>query len=106
MVHLGRVETSVLATAPQREEAKTLDAARQFEALLVAQMLKTVHEAGGGWLGTGEDSSATPALEYAQEQFAQALCATGGLGLAKMVARGLTEQAKEAAKPPSTNTAE
>jgi Rod binding domain-containing protein len=78
----------------EREQAKTLDAARQFEALLVAQMLKAVQDAGSGWLGTGEDSSSAPALDYAQEQLARSLCASGGLGLAKMVAAGLSDRSR------------
>jgi Rod binding domain-containing protein len=34
-------------------------------------------------------------MEYGQEAFAQAMSANGGLGLAKMVAAGLQQAAKE-----------
>ena len=100
-IDLNRSGEVAAPVSSERETARTVDAARQFEALLVAQMLKTVQEAGGGWLGSGEDSAATPALEYAQEQFAQALCASGGLGLATMVAEGLRARS---AKPAPTET--
>lgn len=71
--------------------AKILDAAKQFEALLMGQMLKSMHEAEGGWLGTGDDPSSGSAMEYAQEMFAQSLSANGGLGLASLLAKGLEQ---------------
>lgn len=73
---------------------KTKDAARQFEALLVGEMLKSMRDTEGGWLGTGDDQAASSAMEYAQEMFAQSLSAKGGLGLANMVAQGLDRAAK------------
>ena len=69
--------------------AKILGAARQFEALLIAQMLKSVKDSEGGWMGTGEDQAGSSAMEYAQEMFAQTLSANGGLGLSGMVVAGL-----------------
>ncbi len=66
-------------------------AARQFEALMIGQMLKGAREAGSseGWLGTGEDSSGTSVMEFAEQQFAQLMAAGGGMGLAKMVVEHL-----------------
>jgi Rod binding domain-containing protein len=52
-------------------------------------MLKSMHDSEGGWLGTGDDESASSAMEYGQEMFAQSLANNGGLGLASMVAQGL-----------------
>jgi Rod binding domain-containing protein len=77
------------AARPKDDPAKILNAAKQFEALLVGQMMKSMQDAEGGWLGTGDDQSASAAMEYGQEAFAQAMAASGGLGLAKMVATGL-----------------
>lgn len=71
------------------DPAKVKDAARQFEALLIGQMMKSMHDSEGGWLGTGSDESASSAMEYGQEAFAQALSANGGLGLASLVSAGL-----------------
>jgi len=71
-----------------------VDAARQFESLLIAEMLKSMREASGsGWLGTGEDAAGDSAMALAQEQFAQALAQSGGLGLSKLIVGGL-ERAK------------
>jgi Rod binding domain-containing protein len=67
-----------------------MDAARQFEALLLAQILKAVREAESqGWMGTGEDQANATDMELAEEQFAQALSAGGGLGLARLIVAGL-----------------
>ena len=72
-----------------RSPAKVHDAAQQFEALLIGQMLRTERQ-GGGWLGGGEDASGECATDYAEQQFAAVLAQQGGLGLANMVAKGLT----------------
>jgi len=72
---------------------KIQDAARQFEALLIGEMLKSMKDSQGGWFGAGEDESASSAMDYGQEMFAQALSAKGGLGLGKMVMAGLKPDA-------------
>ena len=74
---------------PKDDPAKVMNAAKQFEALLVGQLMKSMQDSEGGWLGTGDDQSSSAAMEYGQEAFAQAMAASGGLGLAKMVATGL-----------------
>jgi len=76
-------------TRPKDDPERVKDAARQFEALLIGQMLKSMRDAEGGWLGTGEDKASASGMDYAQEMFAQALSANGGLGLARKVSGGL-----------------
>ena len=71
------------------DTAKIKGAARQFEALLIGQMLKSMRDSEGGWLGTGDDEASSSAMEYAQEMFAQSLSANGGLGMANLVMKGL-----------------
>jgi Rod binding domain-containing protein len=70
------------------------DAARQFEALLIAQLIRSARESSGseGWLGAGEDQTASSAMELAEEQFAQALSAQGGMGLAGLIVSGLNQR--------------
>jgi len=76
--------------APTRDDpAKVKDAARQFEALLIGQMMKSMNDSEGGWLGTGDDDSASSAMQYGQEIFAQSMAQSGGLGLANLIASGL-----------------
>jgi Rod binding domain-containing protein len=70
-------------------------AAKQFESLLIAQILRSMHESGSAsWLGTGDDQSGESAMELAEEQFAQALSSRGGLGLSRLIVQGLKTQSK------------
>ena len=79
--------------APTDNMARVRDAACQFESLLIAQLMKSVHESDKGWLGDSEDDQAgSTATQMAEEQFAQALARQGGLGLAHMVVSGLQAQ--------------
>jgi Rod binding domain-containing protein len=82
--------TTVGSAPPKDDPAKISDAAHQFESLLIGQMMKGMQDSEGGWMGTDEDDAAASAMDYAQEMFAQSLSAGGGLGLAKLVAKGLT----------------
>jgi Rod binding domain-containing protein len=82
------------AASRQDESGRVRDAARQFEALLVGQLLKGMRDSEGGWLGSGEDQSCSSAMEYAQEIFAQSLSAAGGLGVARIVVDGLAAPGK------------
>lgn len=70
---------------------KIKDAAQQFEALLLGQVLSEAHE-DGGWLGSGEDSAGSSAMGFAEQQLAAAIAHNGGLGLAHMIATGLERQ--------------
>ena len=102
--------TSSISTLLQRTAAtsnrpgspnpsKVADAAKQFEALMLGQILKASHESSdGGWLGTGDDQAGSLAVEMAEQQFAQAMSAKGGLGIAKLVTAGFDRGAAKAAK--------
>lgn len=79
------------ASAPR--PGKTHDAAQQFEALLLGQVLKTSREAGGGgWLGTGDDDDAgETGMEVAEQELARMLAAKGGFGITGMVEKAIKE---------------
>lgn len=76
---------------------KIRESATQFESLLIAQMLRSARESGGGGLtGSGdddEDEANSTLLDMGEQQFAQVLAANGGLGIAKIVVAGLTNHA-------------
>jgi flagellar protein FlgJ len=78
------------ANSASRDPAKARDAAQQFEALLIGQMMRSVRQSGSGWLGSDEDASGECATDYAEQQFAAVMAKQGGLGLADMISRGLT----------------
>jgi len=59
-------------------------AAEQFEAMFVAQMLRSVRESASE--DEDDDAGANSTfLEMAEEQLAQAMAARGGMGIATMV---------------------
>jgi flagellar protein FlgJ len=68
-----------------KETLKRTGAAKDFEALLIGQMLKSMRDESSGWLGTGEDESSDSAIGLGEEQLAKALSAGGGFGLAKAI---------------------
>jgi Rod binding domain-containing protein len=75
------------AGAPTDTPSSVRQAAAQFEALLIAQMLRHIRESGtGGWLGEGDDQAAGHMMGLAEEQLAQAMASQGGLGLAALTA--------------------
>lgn len=77
--------------ASKRADTKKIDkAARDFESLLITQMLKSSH-GEGGWLGTDDDGAGDTAIGMGEEQMAQALANSGGLGLAKMIQTSLSK---------------
>jgi Rod binding domain-containing protein len=68
--------------APTKAEG----AAKQFEALMIAQMLRTARE------NTEDgDSSSSTMLDVADQQFSQVLANNGGLGVAKLIVKGLNQ---------------
>lgn len=93
---VSSVSRMATAQAPafQRDDPKRVaDAARQFESLMIGQLLKSMRESGeGGWLGTGDDQAGAQAMELAEEQMAQALAQQGGFGLARLVVTGLKKE--------------
>ena len=82
-------DTAMPATG-SHDPDRARDAAQQFEALLMGQILRSARQGGSGWLGSGEDSSAECATDFAEQQFAAALAHQGGLGLAALISSGLT----------------
>jgi Rod binding domain-containing protein len=81
--------TAIPAAASKAPDpAKAHDAAQQFEALLMGQIMRSAR-ASSGWLGDDADPSAECATDYAEQQFAAVIAQHGGLGLAHMVAKGL-----------------
>ena len=80
------------ATQDDKRIANLKDAAGKFEALLIAQMLKSARETdSGGW--TGEtDQAGSSILDMAEQHLAELLGAQGSLGLARMVVQQLSPQ--------------
>lgn len=80
------------ASDGQAKPKNAAEAAKQFEALMIAQMLRTAHESSGGSLDEDNSSSADTMFDVAGQQFAQVLANNGGLGLARMITQGLEKK--------------
>lgn len=64
---------------------KVRDAAQQFEALLVAQLLQSMRA------GESEDQASATVFEMAEQEFARLLAARGDFGIARMLAASLQD---------------
>jgi len=77
--------SSIPTTPPSLDTPKSVaEAAQQFEALLLGQMLQTVHASE-----ESSDPTSDTMWDMAAQQFAQVLSKSGGLGLSKLIASGL-----------------
>lgn len=78
---------------------KIKDAASQFEGLLIGQILKSAHQDSEGAWGGESDPASASAMDFANEYFARAMAAKGGLGLSHMIVNGLERQASKSEAP-------
>jgi Rod binding domain-containing protein len=75
--------------APAGAKVDAAAAAREFEALLIAQLLKTARQAGEA---LGEASTQTGVegyLELAEEHIARVMAQRGAFGISQLVSKGL-----------------
>jgi Rod binding domain-containing protein len=87
------------ATIPTHGDSSGLrKAAADFEALVIAELLKNVKF--GSPDGEQRDQAASTMLDFGHEQIAGAIASAGGIGLAALAVRGL-----EKAEQPKRETA-
>ena len=78
----------LLGEKPHDDPAKIRKSATDFEAVLLNQLMRTARGDA-----EGDDQANSSLKELGEQQFAQALASSGGLGIAKMVVAGLTKHA-------------
>jgi Rod binding domain-containing protein len=78
----------LLGEKPKDDLAKIRKSATDFEAVLLNQLMRTARGDA-----EGDDQANSSLQELGEQQFAQALASSGGLGIAKMVVVGLTKHA-------------
>jgi flagellar protein FlgJ len=83
----GSLAAALAARTPEARRAR--EAARDFEALLLGQLLRTIRSSGavGGALFTGQGQRIY--REMMDDEMGRALAGAGGLGLADLIARDL-----------------
>ncbi len=85
---------SALQSAADKTDTpeKISGVAKQFEALMIEQMLKSARDtSGGGWLGSDDqdDPTGSMVMDMAEQSLSQAMAERGGMGIAKMVTANL-----------------
>ena len=95
--------TGVASTHKVDSPERIKEAASQFEGLMIGQILKAAHgDSDEGAFGGEADPASASAMDFANEYFARAMAAKGGLGLSNMIVAGLQKQATPAPAPAAT----
>lgn len=67
--------------------------AQEFESLLISQLLKSMKQ---GALSEEDSGANDSVMQYAEESIARVLSQNGGIGMAKVIERALTQKDSEA----------
>ena len=73
-------------------------AAKEFEALLIEQMLKETRSGSG--LGEEQDQAGGALRKMADQQFARVIAGQGGLGITKVLVQSLNQAPLKTPAPP------
>lgn len=82
MTGIGAVTLGATLPSPDAKPKDAKDAARQFESLLLGQMLEST-------MPEDEDAAGAPMKGLAVQQFAKVMADSGGLGLVKLLGPAL-----------------
>ena len=81
------------AVAGKQQNAKLEDAAQQFEAMLMQEMLKPMRKGEDSWDEEKNDDSASDTISsFGTEALAKSISKGGGLGIARQVVRQVTQE--------------
>ena len=68
--------------------AKVADVAKQFEALMIGQVLKSARASSdGGWMDDDGDDTNEISLDLAEQSLSQAMASRGVFGIAKLITK-------------------
>ncbi len=91
-MNVGNISPATTSAAASDRPKSISAAAQQFEGLLIGELLKSARGATEA-LGAGNtDQALSTALDFAHEQFAQAMAASGGMGIASMIRNNLNRK--------------
>src|ERR1700745_4324373 len=84
--------TSQPATAEVHKQAKLIDAAQQFEATMLQQLLKPLEYGHSSWGGEqkSDDTASDTISSFGTEAIAKAISNGGGFGIAKQIVSKVT----------------
>jgi flagellar protein FlgJ len=91
--------SSSFSDANARAQSKLADAAQQFEAMLLQEMLKPLRSQESGWSGEDSADSASDTINsFGTEAVAKAISKSGGLGIARQVIRQVSAECEKVQK--------
>ena len=109
MIPIGSIQAPGKADAPKTEapDPKVLKAARDFEAIFVRQMLKSLEKTTAAGCGTQASAGEKTYGSMIVDTLSESMSKAGGLGLAEVIAKSFAVQhpaltakaATEAAEP-------
>jgi flagellar protein FlgJ len=82
------ISNQIDAELDAQKQAKLVDAAQQFEAMMLQEMLKPMRRGQDSWGGDDKgdgDSASDTISSFGTEAFARAISKGGGFGIAKQV---------------------
>ena len=74
----------------------TKSAAREFEAMLIGQLMQSAFSAEQIGIGGETDSGGQTMLDFGREHLSRVIAEGGGLGLGKLIESGLAKDGKKA----------
>ena len=84
----SELSTQTSASTERKNDPKLVDAAQQFEAMLMQEMLKPMQAGQNSWDKEKSDDGAADTLSsFGMEAVAKAISKRGGLGIANQVVR-------------------
>ena len=94
----AKIEGTSPVQAAAQQHAKLVDAAQQFEAIFLGEILKPMQSKDGGWgdgdsSGDGDSGSGGTLASYGVESVARAISKAGGLGIARQVVAKVSGEA-------------
>ena len=88
------ISSQLPAANEGQKQAKLVDAAQQFEATMLQELLKPMQHGQDSWGGeeTSEDSASDTISSFGTEAIAKAISKGGGFGIARRVVEQVTQE--------------
>jgi peptidoglycan hydrolase FlgJ len=86
------VTSQPTAVVEAQKQAKLVDAAQQFEATMLQELLKPLQHGQGSWGGgeSSDDTASNTISSFGTEAIAKAISRGGGFGIAKQIVSKVT----------------
>ena len=106
-----RIDATIASSAPAAtsgaKNPKLVNAAQQFESMMLQEMLKPMRSGEDSWGGDGDkssDSSMDTISSFGTEAVATAISKAGGLGIARQVIQQVTKEHQQDERKASHGT--